>query len=72
MGIPADYSDKDYEGKVKTTPPVDSMLPILKEPKASQECVGGNQKDVNLTSARPSDCGSRAHQGPDDTVTVRP
>ena len=40
MGIPADYNDKDYEGKVRTTPPVDSMLPTTKEPKASQECVG--------------------------------
>ena len=60
MGIPADYNDKDYEGKVRTTPPVESMLPIPKEPKASQECVGGNQKDVNLTNARPSESESRA------------
>jgi len=60
MGIPADYNDKDYKGKVRTTPPVDSMLPILKEPKASQECVGGNQKDINLTNARPSESESRA------------
>ena len=60
MGIPADYNDKDYEGKVKTVPPVDSMLPIPKEPKASQECVGGSQKDINLTSDRPSGCESRA------------
>jgi len=60
MGIPADYNDKDYKGKVRTTPPVDSMLPIPKEPKASQECVGGNQKDVNLTNARPPESESRA------------
>ena len=60
MGIPADYNDKDYKGKVRTTPPVDSMLPIPKGPKASQECVGGNQKGVNLTNARPSESGSRA------------
>ena len=49
MGIPADYVDKEYEGKVKSAPPISSMLPVPKEPKASQECVGGNQKEENLT-----------------------
>ena len=60
MGIPADYVDKEYEGKVKSTPPVSSMLPVPKEPKASQECVGGNQKEENLTDDRPSESVSRA------------
>ncbi len=49
MGIPADYVDKEYEENVKSTPPVSSMLPVPKEPKALQECVGGNQKEENLT-----------------------
>jgi hypothetical protein len=60
MGIPADYLDKEYEGKVKSTPPVSSMLPVPKEPKASQECVGGNQKEGNLTEDRPSESVSQA------------
>ena len=49
MGIPADYVDKEYEEKVKSTSPVSSMPLVPKEPKASQECVGGNQKEENLT-----------------------
>ena len=36
------------------------MLPVPKEPKASQECVGGNQKEVNPTGDRPSGGESRA------------
>jgi hypothetical protein len=48
MGIPVDYVDKDWEGKVRSTPPVSSMLPVPKEPKASQECVGGSLKEGKL------------------------
>jgi hypothetical protein len=71
MGIPANYVDKDWEGKVRSTPPVSSMLPVPKEPKALQECVGGSQKEgklpvklsvgtENLTDDRPSESGLRA------------
>ena len=42
MGIPADYKDSDYAGKVPLSPAV-SMLPLTKEQLASQECVGANQ-----------------------------
>ena len=56
MGIPADYADKDYEGRVHSTLPVSSMLPIPRAPKASQECVGGTMKTTNnLTYDRPSE-----------------
>jgi hypothetical protein len=59
MGIPADYVDKDYEGRVHSTPPVRSMLPIPRAPKASQECVGGTMKTTNnLTYDRPSESDS--------------
>ncbi len=40
MGIPVDYKDSDYEGKVPLTP-IMSMLPLTKEQLALQECVGG-------------------------------
>ncbi len=39
MGIPADYKDSDYMGKVPLMPVV-LMLPLTKEQLASQECVG--------------------------------
>jgi hypothetical protein len=39
MGIPADYKDSDYKGKVPLMPVV-SMLPLTKEQSALQECVG--------------------------------
>ena len=42
MGIPADYKDSDYVGKVPLSPDV-SMLPMTKAQLASQQCVGGNQ-----------------------------
>ena len=55
MGIPADDVDKDYAGRVHSTPPVSSMLPVPKIPKASKECVGENTKSSNnLTYDRPS------------------
>jgi hypothetical protein len=50
MGIPADYVDKEYKGKVKSTLPISLMLLVPKEPKASQEYVGGSQKGENLTA----------------------
>ncbi len=43
MGIPADYKDLDYEGKVPLTPPIMPMLPLTKEQLASQECVMGRE-----------------------------
>jgi hypothetical protein len=52
IGIPADYAEKRYQDKVKTTPPVSLMPPVPRLPTASQECVGGNQKETNLTEDR--------------------
>ncbi len=49
MGIPADYKDSDYAGKVPLSPEV-SMLPLTKEQPASQECVG--EREVALTKGR--------------------
>jgi hypothetical protein len=43
MGIPADYKDSDYEGKVPLTQQIMLMLPLTKEQLASQECVGGKR-----------------------------
>jgi hypothetical protein len=43
MGIPADYKDSDYPGKVPISPVV-PMLPLTKEQLALQECVGGDVK----------------------------
>jgi hypothetical protein len=43
MGIPAEYRDADYEGKVPLLPKV-SMLLLSEEQLALQECVGGNAK----------------------------
>ena len=58
MGIPADYKDSDYEGKVPLTP-VMSMLPLTKEQLASQECVGektnGVRVPVSILRKRSSD-----------------
>jgi hypothetical protein len=39
MGIPADYKNSDYKGKVPLMSVV-SMLPLTKEQLALQECVG--------------------------------
>ncbi len=49
MGIPADYKDSDYAGKVPLSPEV-SMLPLTKEQIASQECVG--ESEITLTKGR--------------------
>jgi hypothetical protein len=43
MGIPADYKDFDYAGKVPISPMV-AMLPLTNEQLALQECVGGDAK----------------------------
>jgi hypothetical protein len=51
MGIPVDYKDSDYEGKVPLTPPIMPMLSLTKEQLASQECVGGKRvtnKEVEI------------------------
>jgi hypothetical protein len=50
MGIPADYKDSDYAGKVPLSPDM-SMLPMTKAQLASQECVGENQ--LSPTTDRP-------------------
>jgi hypothetical protein len=43
MGIPADYKDSDYVGKVPVSPAV-LMLPLTKEQSILQKCVGGDAK----------------------------
>ncbi len=43
-GIPKDYNGNDYKGIIPSVPPVNLMLPVPKAQKASQECVGDNQK----------------------------
>jgi hypothetical protein len=45
MGIPADYKESSHAGKVPICPAV-SMLLLMKEQLASQECVGGNAKQL--------------------------
>ncbi len=45
MRISADYKDLDYMGKVPVSPAV-LMLPLTKEQLASQECVGGDVKQL--------------------------
>jgi hypothetical protein len=45
MGIPADYKDSNYAGKVPISPAV-LMLPLAKEQLAPQECVGGDAKQM--------------------------
>jgi hypothetical protein len=44
MGIPANYNDKDYQGKVKSKPPISLMLPVPSTGIALKECVGESQK----------------------------
>jgi hypothetical protein len=46
MGMPAFSNDKDDEGIIPSVPLVNSMLPVPKAQKASQECVGDNQKET--------------------------
>ncbi len=43
VGIPADYKDSDYAGKVPVSPAV-LMLPLTEDQLASQECVKGDVK----------------------------
>jgi hypothetical protein len=43
MGIPADYKDSNYMGKMPVSPAV-LMLPSTNEQLALQECVGGDEK----------------------------
>jgi hypothetical protein len=63
MGIPADYKDSDYAGKVPVSLAV-LMLPLTKEQLALQECVGGDAKQpertpIPLTHASGNACVSR-------------
>jgi hypothetical protein len=53
VGIPADYGDADYKGKVPLLPKV-SMLPLTKEQLALHECVGGSAKRRAPTQVRPT------------------
>ena len=53
MGIPADYKDSDYEGKVPLMPVV-SMLPLTKEQLALQECVGERTNGALKSALRTS------------------
>ncbi len=53
MGIPADYKDSDYEGKVPLMPVV-SMLPLTKEQLALQECVGERMNGALKSALRTS------------------
>ena len=48
MGIPADYKDSDYAGKVPVSLAM-LMLPLTKEQLALQECVGGDAKQSEQT-----------------------
>jgi hypothetical protein len=72
MGIPADYKDSDYAGKVPLSPEV-SMLPMTKAQLASQECVGENQlsptKDRPRVDVTPTD-GPRVDVIPTDRPRV--
>ena len=45
MGIPADYKDFNYVGKVPISPVV-LMLPLAKEQLAPQECVEEDAKQL--------------------------
>jgi hypothetical protein len=60
MGIPADYKDSNYVGKVPVSPMV-TMLPLIKEELALQEYVGGDGKrlgwvPIKLTHASGNAC----------------
>ena len=69
MGIPADYKDSDYAGKVPLSPDV-LMLPMTKAQIASQECVGGNQ--LPLTGDRPLDQSQQCEPANSGTHWDRP
>jgi hypothetical protein len=42
--VPKDYNGSDCKGIIPSVFPVNLMLPVPKAQKASQECVGDNQK----------------------------
>jgi hypothetical protein len=69
MGIPADYKDSDYAGKVPLSPEV-SMLPMTKAQLASQECVGENQ--LSPTKGRNDHSGHSTIPDHSDRVDVIP
>jgi hypothetical protein len=56
MGIPVDYKDADYKGKVPLLPKV-SMLPLTKEQLALQECEGRSEKRCAPTQVGPTQLG---------------
>ncbi len=65
MGIPADYNDESFATRCNFRPPnwvpePVSMLPILMDRVATQECVGDNAKGPSLADARPSEKGGFA------------
>jgi hypothetical protein len=53
MGIPADYRDLDYKGKVPLLPKV-SMLPLTKEQLALQESVRGDAIELEWVPIKPT------------------
>jgi hypothetical protein len=53
MGIPVDYKDSDYEGKVPLMPVV-LMLLLTKEQSALQECVGERTNGALKSALRTS------------------
>ncbi len=53
MGIPADYKDSDYKGKVPLMRVV-LMLPLTKEQLALQECVGERTNGAHKSALRTS------------------
>ncbi len=60
MGIPADYKDSNYAGKVPVSP-AGSMLPLTMEQLSLPECVGGVAKQlewalIKLTHASENAC----------------
>jgi hypothetical protein len=57
MGIPADYKDADYEGKVPL-PPIVSMMPLTKELPALQKYVEGRANSHNQAGDRMTEDGS--------------
>jgi hypothetical protein len=62
MGVPAAYSDESFATRCNFRPPncvpkQVSMLPILTDWVATQECVEDNAKGPRLANARPSEKG---------------
>jgi hypothetical protein len=73
MGIPVDYKDADYKGKVPLLPKV-LMLPLTKEQLALQECVGVSAKRCSPTQVRQTKLGTDQSRGKEERldVEVRP